>query len=308
VSKRKTTKTEKPWEGAQVPDSMRARRSYPTVQWINRGGDLKPPQENGGFFAAQKYGNTSLPGGVEARFHQDDGSFSYGFEAAILAVRQAWFLKENGATVRLKRYQEGARKRVQALILIKGEDGQAVGPVKLTVVGLANEALPEAYWALNTVASGSDAQPWMFWVVLSAGETEEVGEHRQRMTPVLAKTPLADELADAFIGLDAVQRVVALADDIAVWREAWNGGGAVEDAASDDEGDLARAKSVRVNTKQYGNATLGDIVQKDLDYARELIEFIVDHPEQYKPNQTKAARIIKDALPKPETADEEAPM
>jgi hypothetical protein len=154
----------------------------------------------------------------------------------------------------------------------------------------------------------------MFWVALSAGETEEVGEHRQRMTPVLVKTPLADELADAFIGLDAVQRVVALADDVAAWREAWNGGSAVEDAAPDDDaspvgaGDVERAKSVRVNTQLYGNATLGEIVQRDLDYARDLVEFIVDNPNKYKPNQTKAAEILKDALPRPEAADEQAPM
>ncbi len=49
-------------------------------------------------------------------------------------------------------------------------------------------------------------------------------------------------------------------------------------------------------------------MQKDLDYARELVEFIVEHPEQYKPNQTKAAEIIKAALPKPAEADEQAPM
>ncbi len=284
MTKRKSKTTQKPWEGAQVPDAMRTRRSYPTVQWINRGGDLKPPQEHGGFFAAQKYGNGALPGGVEARFHEDDGFFSRGFEAAILAVRQAWFMQENGASARLRHYEEGARKRVQALILLKGDDGEVIGPVKLTVVGLANEALPEAYWALNTVASGADAQPWMFWV------------------------DLADELADAFIGLDAVERVVALADDVAAWREAWNGGSAIEEAAPDEDGDLARAKSVRVNTKQYGSATLGEIVQKDLDYARELVEFIAEHPEQYKPNQTKAAEIIKAALPKPAEADEQAPM
>jgi hypothetical protein len=286
---------------------MRTRRSYPTVQWINRGGDLRPPQEGGGFFGAQKYGIATLPGGTEVRFHQDDGLFSYGFDAAILAVRQAWFSQEGGLAVRLKRYREGARKRVQTLLLLKGKDGQVVGPVKLTVVGLANGVILEAYWALNTVATGADAQPWMFWAALSAGETVEVGDHGARMTPVLVRTPLADELDDAFIGLDAVQRVVLLADDIAAWRDAWNGGDDGEDATPDDDGDVERAKSVWVNTKRYDSITLGAVIERDPTYARGLVDCIVENPEKYKPNQVKAAKILKDVLPKPE-AGEEPPM
>lgn len=292
--------TQKPWEQYEIPDEMQTQRSYPTVQWINRGADVLPPQKKGGFFAAQKYGNEPLPGGVEASFHEDNGTFSLGFSAAILAIRWAWFSYDqtSGMSLRLPKYEEKARKRVQALLLIRNADGSIAGPVKFTATGLANKQIQLSYWALNTVACASKAQPWMFWLDFSAGDVTEVGIQNQKITPVEVSVLLPDDLSGAFIGSEAVEAAIEMVGDITKWRDAWRPGADIPaptpsgdeiEAEVSDPPEIIAAKMTMVDTSKYEKMSIGDLFLRDAEYAQSLIEFIDGHRDQYAPAQVDAA-------------------
>jgi len=298
----------RPWEGLPVPEEMQAPPSYPVIQWINHGWRLDPRQERGGFFAAHRFGMVELPNGIEARYHQDDGAFSQTITVAILALRQGWFVQQGDTSVRVKTYRDKARKKVQALVLLRADDGSIIGPAKMTVTGLANEAIPEAYWALNTTATQNGAQPWMFWTEMQAGEAQEVGDHGQQMTPILVTVPQADELEDAFIGAEAVGMVNDLAPHIDQWRNAWNGDSAVEpEASAEDDDEAARAvvaATVVVPTQKYGRVKFGDLRKQDKPYYDKLVAFVVANPGEYKANVVQAARLLQAA----NKENEEAPL
>jgi hypothetical protein len=298
----------RPWDGLEVPEEMQAPPSYPVIQWINHGWRLDPRQERGGFFAAHRFGMVALPNGIEARYHQDDGVFSQAITLAILALRQGWFVQQGDTSVRVKAYRDKARKKVQALVLMQADDGSIIGPAKMTVTGLANEAIPEAYWALNTTATQNGAQPWMFWTTMQAGEAQEVGDHGQQMTPIEVMVPSAEELEDAFIGAEAVGMVNDLAPHIDQWRNAWNGDSAVEpEASAEDDDEAARtivAATVVVPTQKYGRVKFGDLRKQDKPYYDKLVTFVVANPGEYKANVVQAARLLQAA----NKESEEAPL
>jgi hypothetical protein len=302
---------ERPWEGLPVPEEMQAQPTYPVIQWINHGHRLAPPQERGGFFSAHRFGVIELPNGIKAKYHQDDGTFSQTIKVAILALRQGWFVKQGDTSVRVKTYRDKARKKVQALVLLRAEDGSIIGPAKMTVTGLANDAIPEAFFQLNATATQNGAQPWMFWTTMQAGEAQEVGDHGQQMTPIEVAVPSAEELEGAFIGAEAVGMVNDLAPHIDQWRNAWNGGSQVEPEATaeaeDDDGEAGRAVvagTVKVTTKKHGSITFGDLREKDAEYFGKVVEYIVGHPGDYKANVVQAARLLQ-AHPDAEAGKEE---
>jgi len=297
MAKQKQQQGPRPWEGLPVPEEMQSSPAYPVIQWINHGWRLAPQQERGGFFSAHRFGVIELPGSIDAKYHNDTGSFSQEMQVAILAMRQGWFVKQGDTSVRVKTYQDKARKKVQALVLLQAGDGSIIGPAKMTVTGLANEAIPEAFFQLNATATQNGAQPWMFWTTMQAGEAQEVGDHGQTMTPIEVMVPSAEELEDAFIGAEAVEMVTGMAEHINVWRNAWNGGSQVEpEATDDDDGEAGRAvvaTTVKVKTKKHGSIAFGDLRKKDPDYFGQVVEYIAGHPGDYKANVVQAARLLQ---------------
>jgi hypothetical protein len=296
-----TTQTQrKPWEDVVVPDAMRSDASYPVAQWINQPFRLRPSQDNGGFFVARKYGGVELPGGVEAQYHDDPGTFAHGLMACLLAMRVAWVKQEAGVEIRLTGYEDGARKRVECLMLLRDEaTGDVVGPVKLTTVGTANKELTINYRALASTAKAAGAEPWMFWVNLRAGETQQVGDHGVTMTPIVVDVPEADALDEAFVGADVLENTVfPLSDDLTAWREAWNGDDIGEDVFEEDDGTGAaemtyeEALQVRVHTKA-GWKTFGAIIQ-DTERARQIIDYILGPESSLTEEITAAAQVIRD--------------
>jgi hypothetical protein len=303
----------KPWEDVLIPDEMRSEASYPVVQWINQPFRLRPPQENGGFFVARKYGGVELPGGVEAQYHDDPGTFATNLTACLLAIRVAWVKQEAGAEIRLSGYEDGARKRVECLMLLRDEaTGHVVGPVKLTTVGTANKELTVNYRALASTAKAAGAEPWMFWVGLRAGETRQVGDHGVTMTPIAVDVPEADALDGAFVGKDVLENAIfPLSDDLAEWRDAWNGDDIGEDVFEEDFDDgvgtpgmtYEEALQVRVHTKA-GWKAFGAIIQ-DTERARQIVDYILDPASSLTEEITAAAQVIHDEHFAEDTEDTE---
>jgi hypothetical protein len=292
-----TQQNRKPWETVDVPEGMRSQASYPVAQWINQPYRLQPSQENGGFFVARKYGGVELPGGVDAQYHDDPGTFATHLTACLLAMRASWVRKEAGAEIRLNGYEDGARKRVEFLMLLRDEEtGEVVGPVKLTTVGTANKDLTVNYRALASTAKAQGAEPWMFWVTLEAGETRQVGDHNVTMTPIRVDVPEPDELNEAFVGTDVLETAIfPLSDDLTEWREAWNGSDISEDVFDDAEMTYEEALQVSVKT-QAGHRTFGEIV-RDPDYAQRVIDHILDPDHAFSEEITAAAKLVCDNLP-----------
>ncbi len=296
----------RPWETVDVPEEMRSDASYAVVQWINQPSRLSPPQSNGGFFVARKYGGVELPGGTKAQYHQDVGTFATKLTACLLAMRVAWVRKEAGVEIRMSGYQDGARKRVEFLMLLLDEQsGNVVGPVKLTTVGTANKELTINYQALASTAKAAGAEPFMFWVDLQAGQTQRVGSHGVTMTPITVSVPDADDLDDAFIGADVLNETVfPLSDELNKWREAWNGDNISDETEYDELGgeedeDAAKmsyeqALQVRINTKA-GWQTFGKIIQ-DSEYARRVVDYVLDPANNLSAEITAAAEVIDNTL------------
>jgi len=305
----------RPWETVDVPEEMRSDASYAVVQWINQPSRLSPPQSNGGFFVARKYGGVELPGGTKAQYHEDAGTFATNLTACLLAMRVAWVRKEAGVEIRLSGYQDGARKRVEFLMLLLDEQsGNAVGPVKLTTVGTANKELTINYQALASTAKAAGAEPFMFWVDLQAGQTQRVGSHGVTMTPITVSVPDADELDDAFVGVAVLNETIfPLSDELNKWREAWNGDNisdeaeydalteetehdtcAEEDEDADGGMSYEQALQVKVNTKS-GWQAFGKIIQ-DTEYARRVIDYVLDPANNLSAKITAAAEVIDNTL------------
>jgi hypothetical protein len=305
----------KPWEGVVIPDEMRSEVSYPVVQWINQPFRLRPPQENGGFFVARKYGGVELPESIEAQYHDDPGTFATHLAACLLAMRVAWVRKEAGAEIRLSGYENGARKRAELLMLLQAEESSdVVGPVRLTTLGTANKELTVKYQALAATAKAVGAEPWMFWVDLEAGETQQVGDHNVTMTPIAVDIPEADVLDAAFVGSDVLENAVfPLSDDLAEWRHAWNGDDIGEHAF---EGDVEGVDDVQANavlaaavkTQQHGKTSFEALLQNDRDYARKVADHISGNPAGFNEGTVAAALTVLEMLDEEEADEEEIPF
>lgn len=285
--------TSTPWQSIRVPDSMRSQRKFPTVMWVNHPWNLepKPDPQSGGFFAAERHGAAKLPNGVEASYREDEGLFARHLTVAIIALRVRWgrrsedgrWAAANGAD---------ARRRVDVLALIKDGD-DFTGPVKFTTVGRVNDPITEQYSLLTTRAQQKEAEPWMFWVEMEAGNLQDASEQfSSQYTPLHVSIPTEDELADAFIGTEAAQRITDLADEIERWKAKYKGD---TNASGDDEEPedvqavLERDGRVEVTTKKYGRLPISDLIQKDHKYAYRVLNYILEHQDGFAQTQVRAA-------------------
>jgi hypothetical protein len=141
------------------------------------------------------------------------------------------------------------------------------------------------------------------------------------MTPITVGVPDADELEDAFIGADVLNETVfPLSDELNKWREAWNGDNISEETEYDalggeEDEDAAeityeQALQVKVKTKA-GWQTFGKIIQ-DTEYARRVIDYILDPANNLSAEITAATEVINKTLfsdePAPFDDEEEIPF
>jgi len=215
--------------------------SYPFVQWINDGGQLDPRSPRGGFAMPEEQMEDlgAYPAGANVRaltFRNGESTtvfFTEQMEVVVLATRFCWLKDGN----RVSNYVPGARSKLQALCLMRGDTGFA-GPMMLTFRGIPGKHFAEAYKkhrARVRKATKGAAPSYAFVMRIAAGEPTMVGSRQQsRITPVVLADdfdPDASYVGDAV--LDSFDNKEFWAE-VKAWREAWaipgpNGDGEVED-------------------------------------------------------------------------------
>lgn len=206
--------------------------SYPFVQVGHQPGQFDPRPESGGFFQpadqAAMLGAaipgtpvTFYPGGGEG----EAGVFCSAITIAVLMARQV-ILKGRGEGARvLDEWEDGAHSKVQAACLVRGENGEAIGPVTLSV----KSTVARAFWQalrehrINVrSATGGKAPAYAFYWTFRATGTTQTSEGGMVTSFALAdgafdpdETYVGDEVLD---GIDW--------DHLHAWQAAWDTGGA----------------------------------------------------------------------------------
>jgi hypothetical protein len=296
--------THRPWANANVPSTLRAQPKPPTIQWINQPRRLTPPQPNGGFFAPRKYGIT-IPG-IECRYRDDEGTFNTQLVASLIAMKTYWVKKDNQQSpeYRVDGYEDGARKRLDFLLIYFDLDqGTYYGPAKFTCKGTVNRGVNYDYYALVSKATAQGAEPWMFRVVLQAEETmSNVGENGVEMTPLSLIAPPADELTSAYVGQDVVDFIIEKNNVIDAWIQ--DGYEAEVDNFDDGSTEVEVALASPITTEQYGETTFGTLVENDSDYAKRVVDYVIDNPSGFNDHTVAAAITLADLSMLSEEPDE----
>jgi len=210
---------------------------FPWAQWVNRGSDLDPRQQIGGFFVTSinlsALGDPELEGAVASTLTVGGGSdfetglYLPGLEVSVLGSRFAWQTKVGGRSRLGNEYEPGARGKLQVLVLVKtaGDTGWS-GPLMLTVTGTVskdlNEAIKAHRQAVRQATGGQGATAW-FWMTLAAGTPERRGSGNatSMVTPMFYRQQedlIPDEV---YIGDDAADFVEELFDQVQTWEGAW---------------------------------------------------------------------------------------
>ena len=211
---------------------------HPYAQWVNRGGDLDPRHDRGGFFISVEnlamLGDPDIPGAEAVTFHHSTNDYSTGvllqeIQASIIIDRFAWSLY-NEATRRTSlsmEYVEGARGKRQALVLLKTVDGY-VGPMMITLTGMVSKDMDTAtatHRQMVRQATGGEGATAWFWATLGAGEPVRLGKGATSSmgTPILYREPEGGLFnPDAlYIGDEAADQIEAAFGEFQTWANAW---------------------------------------------------------------------------------------
>ncbi len=216
------------------------RAEFPWIQWVNRGSDLDPRHQIGGFFITSinlsLLGDPQVPGGeacsltVGGGEDYETGLYLPAIEVAVMGSRFAWMVRENNRTQLSDAYTPGARGKLQALTLLRtatedGEDFGWVGPILLTVTGTLSKDLGDAIkqhrQVVRQATAGQGATAW-FWMHLLAGAPERrgSGSATSLVTPLLYQQDDFDP-DKAYIGDDAADFVEGMFDQVQTWEAEW---------------------------------------------------------------------------------------
>ena len=208
--------------------------THPFIFWVNDGHNLEPRRDVGGFAMPkdqwQTAGSPALPGEPHTLYFKSGGSQSVLFsplhQIAVLARRFAWVL--DGQRLPAGEYRKGARGKNQYLIFVKGTNGEAVGPLMLTLSGMAgkefSDALNEHVQVVRS-ATGGQAQSYAFYGAFSAGEVRAVGAEGNQSNITTVTYIGADDFDpdEQYVGdepLDALNWA-----ELDAWEEAWRASG-----------------------------------------------------------------------------------
>lgn len=218
--------------------------SYPFLQWVNDPNTLEPRQKAGGF-ARPVDQDFSSPGEPVVLHHREGGAtevvFTQELTVAVLKTRFAW-IKDG---LRVPRYVQGARGKLQALCLLRTPDPDGVhhkvqGPVMLTFTGLAGSRFNAArnqFGKAARKATKGQAPTYAFWMTLKAGDVEMVGKTKKSPITNVVLGAEADPDRD-YVGDEVVDAIPW--PEIDQWASAWkapgpNGDGAIEGAEVEGE-------------------------------------------------------------------------
>jgi hypothetical protein len=228
---------------------------YPWIQWVNRGSDLDPRRDRGGFFISSEnaalLGDPDIAEAEACRLNFSNNDFATGLflpriTVALIVDRFAWRVR-NPATDRYElssEYQAGARGKRQALALLRTAEGGFVGPLMITLTGTVSIDLNEATKAhrqtVRRATAGEGATGW-FWADLAAGNPERRGQSgaSSLVTPIVYGTENFDPDA-AYIGDAAADFLEEMWPDFETWAHAWENAG-VGVAQEDEDDDNAPA-------------------------------------------------------------------
>lgn len=323
------------WKDREYQYTDEGGASFPFIQWINDGSQLDPRNPRGGFAMPEEQMEDlgAYPAGADVRaltFRNGESTtvfFTEQMEVVVLATRFCWLKDGN----RVSTYVPGARSKLQALCLMRGDTGFA-GPMMLTFRGIPGKHFAEAYKkhrARVRKATKGAAPSYAFVMRIAAGEPTMVGSRQQsRITPVVLADdfdPDASYVGDAV--LDNFDNKEFWAE-VKAWREAWaipgpNGDGEVEDEdnghrkdiaelggddapASKPDPDMALVRAVNTllpPTQKYGkNATVGDLMRAS-DF--NVLQWFVAHAgnkkyPQITPEIAQACSVVLEELRKRE--------
>jgi hypothetical protein len=227
---------------------------YPFIQYVNDGGSLEPREATGGFAMSVEQAEllkATPHGAVEHTLIFSTGEreqvfFTDWLRFVPLATRFAWVKDDN----RLGGFVDGARGKLQLLGYVETENGY-VGPVMLTVKGLAGKDLAQALrdhrQAVRKATQGK-APSVFFAVLLHADEPEMRGSKKKsRATPIVRSNEFNPDVD--YVGDDLADIIEAEWELYKQWAAAWehnpgpNGDGELADgdAPVEEEGDVPDA-------------------------------------------------------------------
>jgi hypothetical protein len=219
---------------------------FPWVQWVNRGSDLDPRREAGGFFIPVEnlalMGEPELAGSEAATLNFGEGGSSTGvflnfLDMAVLATRFAWLTKDDrdrrDRGTLSPTWTDGARGKLQALVLLRTAAGWT-GPVIVTLTGTVTSDFSAAVKThrqqVIRATSGKGAAPW-FWARLEPGSPEKRGHGSatSTVTPILLQGEV--DPSTAYVGDEAADWMEENFDVIQAWGAAWKAVGQTESQA-----------------------------------------------------------------------------
>lgn len=217
---------------------------YPWVQWVNRGADLDPRRQAGGFFITSEnlavLGDPEIKGGessgvVFSGGDTDTGIFLPEISVAVMGSRFRWQIREGNRTRGLSEWVQGARSKLQVLILLQTAQTGWVGPLMITLTGTVTGDFWEAYkehrQEVRKATGGRGAAAW-FWMTLTAGEPVQRGDQgaSSLVTPIALVAPESFDPDALYVGDGAADFIEKYYPTVETWRDEW---GEQEDLSED---------------------------------------------------------------------------
>jgi len=296
------------WHNRQFKDFEEGGASYPFIQFMSRG-TLMDPAQSRGKFAITEEQVLALANGAEKDaipqnaeplelvFGSGERTPAYATKGLVVIpvlTRFAWV--KNG--FRLPGYAKGAHGKLQLLCYVANSSNKFVGPLMLTVSGLASKDLKNALREQsNTVrkATQGQAPAYAFSMLLAVGAPIMRGSQQQSQAcPIVLDkdwgAALVEQPDNYYIGDELADEIEARQEEFKAWAKAWsksgpNGDGEVAGSESQPAPDAPpdtavtrtvpawqRAKLPFKTTKYQDGTTIGDIYQAgDSDSLQTLV-------------------------------------
>jgi len=204
---------------------------YPFLQWVNRGGDLDPRRQDGGFFMTEDNVNMldALPVGAQATRmnfstgNSEGGVFMESIVIAPLTSRFSWVVWEGGKHSYSNTYTAGARGKLNVLCYIKTNNGMK-GPISITLTGTVTQDMGTAMSAhrqrVRRATKGQAPSP-LFVMTLEPGDQVQRGKSgkQSRVTPIVMVEDF--DADDSYVGDPLADEIEKRWQEFKTWKEKW---------------------------------------------------------------------------------------
>ena len=304
------------WKNRKFKKFDEGEASYPFVQFMSRGALMSPAQPHGKFAMTEEQvfalangakKDTAIPQSAEPLelvFNNGNRTPAYvadGLVVVPILTRFAW-IKDG---FRLPGYTKGAHGKLQLLCYVVNNADGFIGPLMLTVSGLASKDLKNALREHgNTVrkATQGQAPAYAFSMLLTVGDPVMRGSQQQsRACPIILdkdwETGLVENPDSYYIGDELADEIEGHQEEFKAWAAAWsksgpNGDGEIAGAAEHKPSpvvsqDTADAQTVPAwhsaklpfkTAKYQDGTTIGDIYEAgDSDSLQILVTWCKQH-------------------------------